>query len=200
MKYIKREIKTISSEDVENLKRKYAYKEYNYTYWKYDYEEYNPKNHYSLETFLEQEPTKRNYNSYNNFETVYRFNNKDFFLHLPILACQALGTNEAVLLVEYARLSQNLPINKFGFFLTSSNEIKKDTGLTYTQQATANRNLEAWKFIFAKTFRNPINMRFVMFNDNFAKHEYLNWKSQRGKFNFDIGRQYNRIKKKKKSI
>ena len=196
MKYKKREIKILPPEEVEKLKSRYSYQEYNYNYWKYDYEEYNQKINYSLEMFLEQDPTKKNYNKYSNFETVYKYNNSDFFLHLPILACQALGTNEAVLLVEYARLSKNLPVNKFGFFLTSSNEIEKDTGLTYTQQATANKNLEAWGYIVAKTFLNPNNMRFVRFNDDFAKKQYLNWKSQRGKYNFNIGRQHNRVKKK----
>lgn len=79
MKYYKRKKIILSKEEVDKLISCHEYQEYNHKYWKYDYEEYDDKTHHSLDFFLEQSPMKQNHHTYTNFETLYKYNNGDFF-------------------------------------------------------------------------------------------------------------------------
>lgn len=198
---IKRVYEDLEIEEIDKIRKEQQYKKRDYHFWKYNYDNYNKKNNYSIEEFSKIDNTKQNYNEYGktNFETYYMMLDKSFSLTVPIIMQQALGKDEALMLIELSRLSFNFPVNKYGFFLVSADVIQDDTGLSEYQQRQIAKDLEEWGFIQTKVYKNPINAKFYKFNDEFTCNEYHKWKSIAGKFRLNIGRQYEKISNKKEA-
>ncbi|MGE5456557.1 MAG: hypothetical protein ACM3O4_05605 [Ignavibacteriales bacterium] len=192
---IKREIKELAVDEITVLRKENQFEKRGYTFWKYNYENYYSKKNYDFYEFSKIDNSKQNYNEFykTNFETNYMMLEKSYSLTIPIIMQQALGKDEALMLVELSRLSINFPVNKYGFFLTSSSVIQDDTSLSEYQQRKIAKNLENWGFIETRYFENPINVKFYRFNDDFTCREYQKWKGLAGKFKLDIGRQYKKI-------
>lgn len=72
---------------------------------------------------------------------------------VPKLFMQAIGTLEAVLLAELSRLNLYKPVNRYGFFCVSKEELESDTGITAKQQYRLIPILEKMELIDTKTYK-----------------------------------------------
>lgn len=189
---IKRDIAKLDSEEIIKLRKQYQYKKRNYNFWKYNYDNCHNKTDIEINEFSKTDNSKQNYNEYGltNFETYYMMLEKSFSLTVPIIMQQAMGKDEALMLIELSRLSINFPVNKYGFFLVNAKTIEDDTGLSEYQQREIAKKLKKWGFIDMQIYKNPINAKFYKFNDDFTCKEYQNWKNLAGKFRLNIGKMY----------
>lgn len=135
---------------------------------KYNYKTFSVNNIYAYDNFSRCNGDMNNPNKLSNYERIAYRDNR---LVIPKLLMQALGTKKAIYLAELARLSMYKPVNDYGFFLYSRDEIKNDIGLTARQQDAICKELNELGIINTVTFRKQ-QRKFYRFNDDFMVDFY----------------------------
>ena len=144
--------------------------------FKYKYDTYNKEYTYSFDNFNNCDGSRNNPSSITNYEKI-AFNTER--LTVPKTFMQAIGTLEAVLLAELSRLSLYKPVNRYGFFCVSKEEIENDTGITAKQQDRLIPILENLGLIDTKSYTKQMR-KFYRFNDDKAVELY--WQMYRNTF------------------
>lgn len=144
-----------------------------YVYWRYKYENYHEDYNYSLKEFknVGEEYNNKNPKGLSNYEQLAGDSKR---LVLAKTMIQAFNSPEmALLLTEYARLSMNLPVNKYGFYCVAYSTIEKDIRLSEHKQRKLSNKLVELGYITIRSYNyensNVEYKRFYRFNDDFTR-------------------------------